>query len=96
MTAAALGKSDLLRRRFDDSRRLTAPAPRGQTQAGGGGAAAAAAAPRRCEVVVTVCGAVLSRAHAKAGSYVAREEREEAARLCAGEPGGLHVSISPA
>ncbi|KAI8476927.1 MAG: hypothetical protein J3K34DRAFT_516186 [Monoraphidium minutum] len=97
MTAAALGKSGALRARFEESLRLRRPSPpRGPR---GGGAAAAhgrhgegegegcggrpEAAGFKQVTVLTLCGAVLSREHAAAGSYVAPEERAEAAKLAA-------------
>lgn len=116
MTAATLGKSDLLRLRFKQSLQLQASkrpqhmkhATRGggvdeSPEAGAGGVGQFEGGPAAGQlgawesaggmgdgggvqvVAVTLCGAVISKAHAKAGSYVAPEEREEAARLVLGE-----------
>jgi hypothetical protein len=56
---------------------------------GGGGGRWGVGAGFRQEVVVTLCGTVVTRAQAEAGAYVPREEREEAARLAAGACGNL-------
>ena len=109
MTASSLGKSDALRRRYEAAL-LTLAAPRaaaadtpagGPDAASGGGSLGGGGAPLRPprgfvqETVVTLCGAVLTRAQAAAGAYVPPEEREAAARL-AGEDEGAPAPLRAA
>ncbi|GBF91298.1 hypothetical protein Rsub_03618 [Raphidocelis subcapitata] len=108
MTAASLGKSQALQQRYaaslaslslSDARRLG-----GSTAAASAGAGAAG--PRQPSgqlppgfqqaVVVTICGAVLTEAQAKAGAYVPRSERAAAAALVATEARLLPVRAAQA